>query len=32
MTSDCHETFSAALVYGDLENDQTILSQVNWKV
>ena len=32
VKSDCHEIWSGALVYGDLQNDQRILSQVNWKL
>ena len=32
VKSDCHEILSVALVYGDLENDQRILSQVDWKL
>ena len=32
MKSDCHEILSGVLVYGDLSNDQRILSQVDWKL
>ena len=32
VKSDCHEILSGALLYGDLSNDQRILSQVDWKL
>ena len=32
VKSDYHEILSGALVYGDLYNDQRIMSQVGWKL
>ena len=32
VKSDCNEILSGALVYGDIYNDQRILSQVDWKL
>ena len=32
VKSDCHEILSGALVYGDLQHDQRILYEVDWKL